>query len=210
MNDRIHRALDGELRTNDISRAESEELGRTRSLLDDVLRAIPSPPVPRLGASVINRIGAVDTTTEPATRKSLIGWLWAPKRIAIRPAHAIGIAAILAIAIGVTISRSNVQPTAAATVNGEVFVHFKLEAPTATTVSLAGDFNNWAPTYHMKRSEPGVWTIVIPLTPGVHDYSFIIDGSKWVPDPAAPAMADGFGGMNSRISVIAADERRSL
>jgi hypothetical protein len=62
----------------------------------------------------------------------------------------------------------------------------------------------------MKRTAPGVWTIVVPLAPGVHDYSFIVDGEKWVPDPSAPAMADGFGGVNSRIAVIAPDSRRSL
>jgi len=52
--------------------------------------------------------------------------------------------------------------------------------------------------------------VVVPLSPGVHDYSFIVDGNRWTPDPTAPARADGFGGMNSRIAVLASDGVKSL
>lgn len=132
-----------------------------------------------------------------------------PQRISIRPAYVLALAASLALVVGLASTRNDSTVAAAAQQN-EVLVQFRLEAPRATTVALAGDFNRWTPTYEMKRSDPGVWTVVVPLTPGVHDYSFIVDGNTWVPDPAAPAKSDGFGGVNSRISVIAPDTRRSL
>lgn len=208
MNDRIHRALDGELK-QDLTPAESRELNATRALLDSVIQSIPSTPYPPLGDLVLDRIKA-ESNPQPAT--NLKSWLWSTRRVSIslRPAYVIGLAAMLAVVIGISSTRTTNPAVAAATTTKEVLVHFKLEAPNAASVALAGDFSNWAPSYSMQRTEPGIWTIVIPLTPGVHDYSFIVDGNKWVPDPAAPAMADGFGGMNSRIAVLASDTRRSL
>jgi len=50
-----------------------------------------------------------------------------------------------------------------------------------------------------------VWTVVVPLEPGIHDYAFVVNGGQWVPDPNAPAFEDGFGGLNSRIAVITPD-----
>ena len=214
MNDRIHRALDGELRTATLPRTESEELDRSRALFDSIVASVPSQPLPPLGASVLNRIDAIEGRTasisKPNESRGLASWLVSPQRISIRPAYVLALAASLAVVIGVTASRDNNRVAVAPASRSEVLVQFRLEAPRATTVSLAGDFNNWAPTHEMKRTEPGVWTIVVPLTPGVHDYSFIVDGNTWVPDPAAPARSDGFGGMNSRIAVIASDARRSL
>lgn len=42
----------------------------------------------------------------------------------------------------------------------------------------------------------------MPLRPGVHDYAFRVDGEHWIIDPAAPRVADGFGGYNSQLSII--------
>lgn len=225
MNDRIQRALDGELSRHELTPAELAELDESNALFAGVLRAISPRPLPSLGAAVLRRIDAVEgseispwagrTTTQRSS--GVISWLWSPTRISIsmRPAYAIGVAAMLAVIAGVR-GANNVDRVAekpgvdTATGSHEVLIQFRLEAPRARAVSLAGDFSNWAPTYTLKRSEPGVWTIVVPLKPGVHDYSFIVDGEKWIPDPAAPAMADGFGGMNSRIAVLASDAGRSL
>lgn len=214
MNDRIHRALDAGLDHRELSQTESLELERTRSLIDGVLNAIPSGPSISMRHSVLDRIASVDRERNVTTSRETSGvlkWLLRTRHIsvAIRPAYALGIAALLAVVIGIGALRNDAR-TAATASPGEVLVHFRLDAPQATSVALAGDFTNWTPAYALKRSEPGVWTIVVALTPGVHDYSFIVDGERWVPDPAAPAMADGFGGMNSRIAVIASDSRRSL
>ena len=217
MDDSLQRAIDDELATDRFSTDRSHELADARALFDGVLRAIPERPLPELGASVLQRIEAVERASAPLQvvqserkRSSGASWLWSPHSVSIRPAYALAAAAVLAIAIGVSrFDGDSRHLTAAPAVaaSSEVLVHFRLEAPQAKTVMLTGDFSNWSATHQMMRSSDGVWTIVVPLAPGVHQYSFIVDGNKWVPDPAAPPMPDGFGGMNSRVAVLAPDAR---
>jgi hypothetical protein len=196
MNHRIHSALDGDLQAEALTSKEKSDFRASKALFDRVVNAIPSNSLPPLGASVLQRIDRKE-------KRGVLSWLWSP--VAVRPAYVLALAASLLVVFGL-MSRS----PRTVEVPGKVLVHFQLDAPQASAVSLAGDFSNWAPTYVMTRSAPGVWTIVVPLAPGVHDYSFIVDGEKWVPDPAAPARDDGFGGKNSRIAVLAPEERRSL
>jgi len=218
MNERVQRALDGDLSRDELLHAESAELDESRVLFDRVVRSIPVHKLPPLGESVLRRIDAIEGFPNVRSNGSeraagILRWLWSPTRISVplRPAYGLALAAAVALVIGIAGTSSDRVPRRnVAIASPEVLVHFRLEAPTAQAVSLAGDFSNWAPTYSMKRTEPGVWTIVVPLEPGVHDYSFIVDGEKWVPDPAAPARADGFGGINSRVAVLAPDSRRSL
>lgn len=217
MDDSLQRALDDELVTDRLSPGRSQELADARALFDGVLRAIPEPPLPDLGASVLRRIEAIERDPVPLRmvhanrqRRGVATWLWSPHSVSIRPAYALAAAAVLAIAIGVSrfdgdAGHASAVPAVAA--RSEVLVHFRLDAPQAKTVMLTGDFSNWSATHQMKRSSDGVWTIVVPLAPGVHQYSFVVDGNKWVPDPAAPPMPDGFGGMNSRVAVLAPDVR---
>jgi hypothetical protein len=46
-----------------------------------------------------------------------------------------------------------------------------------------------------------VWTATITLPAGQHQYAFVVDGQQWVPDPAAPAVDDGFGRRNSVLTL---------
>src|SRR5262245_42758670 len=82
-------------------------------------------------------------------------------------------------------------------------VQFVLSAPKASQVTVVGDFNQWDPAATpMVRREGGAWTAAIPVAPGRHVYAFIVDGDRWVSDPAAPlAPEDGFGIRNSVIVV---------
>ena len=101
------------------------------------------------------------------------------------------------------------RPDVVAGTSQQVFTQFVLDAPNASRVAVAGDFSGWKPVHVMTRSEAGVWTVVVPLDPGVHDYAFVVDGERWVRDPAAPAVKDGFGGVNSRVAVLSPDGGRS-
>jgi hypothetical protein len=82
-------------------------------------------------------------------------------------------------------------------------VQFVLAAPRASRVTVVGDFNDWDPeATPMVRRDGGAWTAAIPVSPGRHVYAFIVNGDRWVPDPAAPlAPEDGFGIRNSVIVV---------
>ena len=65
----------------------------------------------------------------------------------------------------------------------EKTVEFKLHAPTARKVSLAGSFNNWNTREYLAKKDPqGNWITKISLKPGRHEYKFLVDGS-WVNDP---------------------------
>ncbi len=80
---------------------------------------------------------------------------------------------------------------------------FVLYAPGAHQVSVAGTFNGWdaraTPLAH--AAAPGVWAATLSLPAGQHLYAFVVDGQRWVADPTAPGVDDGFGRRNSIIAV---------
>jgi len=84
-----------------------------------------------------------------------------------------------------------------------VTVRFVLVAPDAKQVSLAGTFNQWDPqaTPLVRAGATGVWTATLTLPAGQHQYAFVVDGVRWVPDPGAPAVDDGFGRRNSVLTL---------
>jgi AMP-activated protein kinase-like protein len=101
------------------------------------------------------------------------------------------------------------SPLAAAAGPESVYVRFILVAPNARQVALAGTFNGWDPSAAplVRAGAEGTWTVTVALPVGQHQYAFIVDGRRWVPDPAAPAVDDGFGRQNSVVSVSAAQGR---
>jgi 1,4-alpha-glucan branching enzyme len=68
-------------------------------------------------------------------------------------------------------------------------------------VYIAGDFNEWNPRSHRMTRREGWFQRKLKLTPGPHEYKFIVDG-EWHTDPAAPEQRPNeFGSMNSVIHV---------
>ncbi len=67
-------------------------------------------------------------------------------------------------------------------------VQFILTAPAASRVALAGDFNGWDPraTPLARTSDSSRWAVSLALAPGRHSYSYVVDDTQWVRDPAAP------------------------
>lgn len=88
--------------------------------------------------------------------------------------------------------------------SSQVVTRFVLVAPEASSVQLTGDFLSWSPE-GIQLEDPrgtGVWTTDVPLPPGVYQYTFVIDGNRWVPDPnALSQIDDGFGQTNSVVIV---------
>jgi hypothetical protein len=216
--DRIQRALDGELDPSRLDAADAAELKRLAAAIAAAVHVMAAEPPPDLAPAVLRRIEAlhgVSSGDEAApvphrvrsTRRlhAALAWLWKPRAVRVRPAWALVAAAALAAVLLVGERRATPVATPAAAAARPVLVQFQLDAPRATRVVLAGDFTGWQPSHELSRTAAGVWTVVVPLEPGVHEYAFLIDGERWVPDPEAPAVADGFGGLNSRVSVLPAD-----
>jgi 1,4-alpha-glucan branching enzyme len=86
---------------------------------------------------------------------------------------------------------------------GVVSVRFTCHAPSAVNVSLVGSFNQWEPGSHPLHGPDGdgVWTIVLPLPSGRHEYRFVVNDVDWIQDPGAPSVDDGMGGTNSLVIV---------
>jgi len=80
--------------------------------------------------------------------------------------------------------------------DGKVVFTFKTDIK-ATSVFLAGNFNNWSTSAMPMQLVDGVWQIAITLEPGSYQYKFVINGTTWKEDPEAPSYVDdGFGGKN--------------
>lgn len=86
---------------------------------------------------------------------------------------------------------------------------FQCAAPEATTVFLAGDFNEWSTDgTPMAKGDGGVWTVSVPIAAGRHEYKFVIDG-EWRCEPECSGGGNGdarcvpnpFGTMNSVVDV---------
>ncbi|MEZ4649439.1 MAG: glycogen-binding domain-containing protein [Candidatus Eisenbacteria bacterium] len=77
-------------------------------------------------------------------------------------------------------------------------VHFRVDAPGASSVSVVGTFNRWdteaTPLTHVDGD--GRWECVVPLTDGVYSYAFVIDGVWTTPLDAPRYESDGYGGRN--------------
>ena len=189
----------GRTMNDEIDRAANE----TRTFLD----ARPSPDV---RSAVMSRIEGLEPLASPrrfGMLARIASLLWAPREISIRPAFALAGAGAVLI-LGLVSYQGEAPPITEQVASGgappHMFVQFRLEAA-ASRVQLAGSFTNWEPRYELLQYAPGIWTITVPLTQGVHDYAFVVDGREWVPDPYAPQIGDGFGGTNSRLTLLSPD-----
>ena len=86
-------------------------------------------------------------------------------------------------------------------------VRFEFTHPTATTVCIAGTFNQWQP--EAKTLHPaggGRWWKETALAPGTYEYCLVVDG-QWMPDPLArETVPNPFGGRNSVLKVASSPE----
>ncbi len=63
---------------------------------------------------------------------------------------------------------------------------FLFRAESGKTVTVYGDFDNWDPFIHeLRETEPGIYTLELPLPEGTHRYAFVYGGDV-LPDPLNP------------------------
>jgi hypothetical protein len=214
MDPRIHDVLDGLSVRDDLSPEQRDDLAALEANIDSIVSPIVSAPVPDVSAQVMARVAgyrAPRPARKPvAAAQRWLDWLWTPRPLTVnvRAAYAVAAAAVVALLTLAPLSMSLSSPDSAGPAAAEwpapqVYVQFRLEAPGASHVALAGSFTNWTPDHVLRETTPGTWSILIPLAAGIHDYAFVVDGVEWVADPHAFQLDDGFGGMSSRIALPA-------
>src|SRR3954467_1552343 len=156
-------------------------------------------------------LAAIRAQPLPAPRSPVVALLLRPRSFAVPPLAAAAIAATLVglgFLAGFSIHRDGRLPAGqrTAVVAGHPqlpdsltprAVKFVLIAPQAQRVAVVGDFNGWDATpnpMQTTRTPDGRWTVFVPLQPGMHVYSFLVDGDHFVADPTAPLVPDdGYG-----------------
>ena len=90
------------------------------------------------------------------------------------------------------------KPTAEAQIPQPPRVVLEFISPAAKHVAVAGSFNQWKPeSTPLVAAGDGRWTGDLKLTPGRHEYLFVVEG-QWLPDPnARESIQNPFGGLNS-------------
>ena len=208
MNDDLHRALDGDRDAETMDAGTRAELDSWSRMLDAFRGSAPAAPAPAwLEQRVMAEIGELPG---PGIIQRLLGWLVRPADVRVSPLAA----CLAAVVLTVLILRPLENPDAdeapipmAAAEDAVVYVQFILDAPQATTVSVAGDFSAWEPTFELDDVDgDGVWTGRVPVEPGVHTYMFLIDGTEWATDPRADRYQDdGFGNQNAVLAVASGE-----
>lgn len=81
-------------------------------------------------------------------------------------------------------------------------VTFVVAAPQASSVALAGSFDDWQTETSLQGpDDSGLWRTTMELPPGRHEITYVIDGEPVVPPGAALYADDGFGGTNAVIVI---------
>ncbi len=80
---------------------------------------------------------------------------------------------------------------------------FELTAPSAQSVQVLGDFNQWSrDVSSMARGSDGRWRLTTMLPPGRYVYAFLVDGRRFERDPVRDAVEDrDFGVTGSELVV---------
>jgi len=174
-------------------------------------------PVPVDAAARDRLLEALRAEPAPARAPRFVAWLAQPRNFQLPPFAAAALAAGLVgigVLSGLAINRDGRPATeqlpAVAVGHPQLpdslaaaAMKFVIVAPQAAKVSLVGDFNRWdaTATPMVAQGKDGLWTVFVPLRPGLHTYSFVVDG-QFVSDPAAPiAPDDGFGHRSSVVLV---------
>jgi anti-sigma factor RsiW len=178
--------LDREVTTltgiRDALAGSSEGLEPRPDLADRVMAAVATAPLRRRGRPWLR----ASRSLIPAMAVAGLALVLAAQPFARRP----GLTAAAPPATGA----KDEAPTAAHV------AHFRLVAPSAHTVELAGEWSGWTPVL-LSRDASGAWTTSVELPAGEWRYQFIVDGA-WVDDPLAEGYRpDGYGGRNAVITL---------
>lgn len=198
-NEELDRYLSGESSMEDLPKGLRSEERALRELLGTLREDVRAPST--LRGRVMREIEAIPT---PLWRR-VVDWCLRPRTIRLSPAAGgLAFAATAAILLLVTGVRPTDDEVVADATRGDVVTRFVFIAPEASSVQMTGDFVDWSPEGITLVDErgTGIWTVDVPLEPGVYQYAFVVDGEEWRPDPRAVSQVDdGFGRENSVVIV---------
>lgn len=203
--------------------SEPTESPENAALIERVARQLRAPV--QLGAGfderLLTAVRAEASAAQPRPSIREARWWTAPRPVRVSPLAGLALAAAFAgaaVLVGrasaphrapdaATIRASvassehlSVRPAAAETVQ---IVRFVFVDSTARSVALVGDFNAWTrgATPLASNGASGFWSVTVPLTPGRHEYAFIVNGKRWTPDPFAQTSHDDFDTPSSVLQV---------
>jgi hypothetical protein len=193
MDGRLQSYLDGEISLESLPPELREEAAGWDRLVEEMRSGTPAGAP--LGFE--QRVMSALSRAELRGRPRWLDWLLSPRLVPVRPVAAVAFAVAL-VAVALFVGLPGGDP-----VDSRIYVQFVVEAPTAESVHVVGDFTEWQPTIALEDADgDGTWSGRVALRPGVHEYMFVIDGSDWVTDPnAAGYQDDGFGQRNAVVAV---------
>lgn len=217
----IQRFLDDELTPEDRAaflQAVDADPALRRCWLNLELVAAEAARLPRIvpSAAFLTRLKAQTIPVTPSLWDRLLALVTTPRTLEWNFAGAMAAACVVLVAMAGVLrlapERIVEVPVAAPLAQtasfgsapaSKVFVRLVVLQPSAQSVSVAGDFNEWNPTKtKLERADGGMWTVTLPLKPGRYEYMFVIDGKQWIADPLATEEAiDGFGAQNAVLDV---------
>ena len=208
MRDETREFMDGERSRATLSAAAADEADAWERLLGTLREDVPGPAPAWLEGAVMAEVRSASARSSSPVRRAS-AWLLRPSLSLSPLAAGLVAAALVALLLAPWRERAApgpaaVMPPAAGVVEAPVvYVQFVLEAPSARSVAVAGDFNEWDARHVLEDPDAdGTWTGRVPLRPGVHQYMFVIDGTEWVTDPGAERWTDdGFGNRNAVLAV---------
>jgi Glycogen recognition site of AMP-activated protein kinase len=187
---RLQEALDGERDPGDLLVDLREAYVRLITAVE-MLKFTPRMSVAsRVMADI--RLNPAPVQREGLARR-LIRWFGRPRAVTLRlrPVWTLALAAGLATVLVLQWPTGGPTPGVA-----QGIAHFVGHFPGARSVEVVGSFNDWSPgILHLNDdNHDGVWRANAVLPAGQHEYMFVVDGERWVPDPLAGRYVDdGFG-----------------
>ena len=173
---------------------------------------------PRFDERVMEALNAPEVIPLHPTRQARRPWVMRPWTVRVSPIGALAAAAALVgvVALGAwrlssveqvqlasnPFADSNVVPVANTGEEPLVPHQFIYYQKGLKSISLVGQFNDWdADSTALTEVSPGVWTVTLPLRPGVYEYQFMLNGTQRVTDPTMPQVSNDFGSPNSVVTV---------
>jgi hypothetical protein len=221
----VRRFIDGDLSEDEVQAAlhriaddsEARALLQFEVQMTQELAASPSPHPPTGFAA--DTVAQLPADASSSLRSRAQAWWRAVTQplgtLPVRPVYALAFVLLLGALAGLPwfttpsdapsppSSPTSAQPAATSTAEREadkVWTRFVYTDNDASSVAVAGDFSQWDPIDLSPRRVNGktIWTGLVPVPRGEHEYQFVIDGEKWVTDPLAPVTQDdGFGAKNA-------------